>query len=101
MTKDAATIRDWDGPRRAVGAHRRKKGMVIMVELRTLAYGLAAFLISAVVLTLLGDGAGNTTGLLFWAVVAILAIAYAVSRFRNGEHEAVRVARWLKHRDGR
>jgi flagellar biogenesis protein FliO len=76
--------------------------MVIM-ELRTLAYGLAAFLISAVLMTLLGlgDAAGNTTGLLFWALLAILAIAYAVSRFRNGEHEPVRVARWLKHRDGR
>ena len=64
------------------------------MELRTLAYGLAAFLISA-------DAAGNTTGLLFWALLASLAMAYAVSRFRNGEHEPVRVARWLKHRDGR
>ncbi len=73
------------------------------MDFRTLAFGLAAFLISAVLLTLVGfgDAAGNSTGLLFWALLAILAIAYALARFRNGEDEAVRVARWRKDRDGR
>lgn len=73
------------------------------VELRTLVYGLAAFLISAVLLTLLGFGgaAGNTTGLLFWTLLGVLAIAFTVARLRSGDEEVVRLARRLRDRDRR
>lgn len=66
------------------------------VELNTLAIGLATFLVSAVLMTLLGFGGatGNNAGLLFWVVIAALPVAYLVALSRRGdESEAVKLTR--------
>lgn len=53
----------------------------------SLAFGLAAFLVGAVLLTLLGLGeaSGNAAGLLFWMLLAVLAVAYRLSSTANHE----------------
>jgi hypothetical protein len=73
------------------------------VEIRNLIYGLAVFLISAVALTLLGIGgaAGNATGLLFWVLLVVLGIAFALSRVRSNDEDVERLARRVRHRDPR
>jgi hypothetical protein len=73
------------------------------VEIRTLLYGLAAFLILVVALTLIGIGgaAGNATGLLFWVLLVVLGLAYALSRVYSGDEGVVRVTRRARNRDRR
>lgn len=72
------------------------------VGLQTLIAGLVAFLIAAVLLTLLGFGgaSGNATGLLFWTLLAVLAIALTYSRLHGGA-EPVRLRRRARDRDRR
>ncbi len=74
-----------------------------VVDLSKWLWGLAAFLILAVALTLLGAGgaAGNATGILFWALLVVLAVSFVLSWWRTGEEESVRVARRIRTRDRR
>lgn len=71
------------------------------VGLRTLVVGLVAFLVAAVLLTLLGLGgaSGNANGLLFWTLLAVLAVALTYARWHK--QEAVRLTRRIKHPDRR
>ena len=73
-----------------------------VVEFSSWVMGLAAFLVATVALTLLGVGgaAGNATGLLFWMLLVVLAIAFVMSR-RSGEEEVVRIVRRIRHRGPR
>lgn len=73
------------------------------MELRTLIYGLAIFLVSAVAVTLLGFGgaAGNASGLLFWVVLVVLGIAFGLSRVSTSEEGVLRLARRARNRDRR
>lgn len=73
------------------------------MEFGTLILGLAAFLLSAIALTLLGFGgaAGNATGLLFWALLVVLVVALALSWRRNHDDEIARLTRRVRDRDSR
>jgi len=73
------------------------------VEIGVLILGLAAFLLSAIAITLLGFGgaAGNVTGLIFWVLLLVLVIALALSRWRTDEDEVVSVTRRTRDRDTR
>ena len=73
------------------------------VEFGTLILGLAGFLISAVVITLLGFGgaAGNAAGLVFWALLVVLVVALALSWRRTEDDQVVRLTRRTRNRDPR
>lgn len=71
------------------------------MEFRTLVIGLAAFLLSAVALTLLGFGgaAGNANGLLFWVLLVVLAVALGLIWRRSDDEDIVRLSRRTRDRD--
>ena len=64
--------------------------------------GLVAFLVAAILLTLLGFGgaSGNATGLLFWTLLAVLAVALTIARWQGSE-DAVKLARKARDRGRR
>ncbi|MCL4764844.1 MAG: hypothetical protein KJZ80_01245 [Hyphomicrobiaceae bacterium] len=65
--------------------------------------GLTVFLVAAIVLTLLGLGgaAGNGAGLLFWMLLAVLAVALVLSLRRGGDEEVVRLSSRMKDHERR
>lgn len=73
------------------------------VELRVLITGLTIFLVATVVLTLLGLGgaAGNGAGLLFWMLLAVLAVALVLSLMRSRDEEVVRLSRRVRDHERR
>lgn len=74
-------------------------GMGDIVGLPIPIAGLVAFLVAATLLTLLGFGgaSGNATGLLFWTLLAVLAVALTYARWHSSE-DTVRLARKARTR---
>lgn len=87
----------------AVGSYGGQKLIGGAVELRTSVIVLAAFLIVAVVLTVLGFGgaAGNASGLLFWFLLAVLAIAFSFGRLRSTDEDVVSLTQRSRKREPR